>query len=79
MERHSSLAEPESGRARILAPSEYPEPLKRFLSRQRRVLHLELSPSSRKKLEQFSRDTGIPAGKLALRWVEQGIKREASR
>jgi len=77
MERRSSLEELESGRARILAPSQYPEALKQFLARQRRILQVELSPSA-KRLKQVSRNSGIPPGKLALRWVEQGIKREAS-
>jgi hypothetical protein len=78
LERHSSLQEIEDGRARIFSPSEYPEPLKRFLSRQRDVLHVRLSRAARKKLEQVSRATGINVDELALRWVEQGISRAAS-
>jgi hypothetical protein len=78
LERCGSLQKVERGEAQILAPSEYPEPLRRFLLRQRSMLHLHLSKATRKKLEQMSRATGLAIDELALRWVEQGIAREAS-
>jgi hypothetical protein len=78
MDRCSSLQKVEQGEAEILRPSEYPEPLRRFLSRHRSMLHLRLSAATRKKLEQMSRATGLAVDELALRWVEQGIAREAS-
>jgi hypothetical protein len=68
----------ERGESRILPASEYPEPLKRFLARQRSTLNVHLSASAKKKLERLSRATGIDVNELARRWVEQGIAREAS-
>jgi hypothetical protein len=78
MERCGSLQKVERGQGQILTPSEYPQPLRRFLLRQRSMLHLHLSAATRKKLEQMSRATGIAIDELALHWVEQGIAREAS-
>lgn len=77
LERLGPLEQVERGAAKILSESQYPEPLKRFLLRERRSLRVKLTPSAKKKLEQFSRATGIHIDELARRWIEQGIAREA--
>src|SRR5947208_3687103 len=77
LERHRPLEKVERGEVRMLTASEYPEPIKRFLARQRGMLHFQLSLSETKKLEQLSRATGLSIDELARRWVEQGIEREA--
>lgn len=77
LERSSALERVERGKARILDPSEYPEPVKRFLARERGTLRVRLSSAAQKKLEHLSRATGVDVATLARRWVEQGIEREA--
>ena len=77
LERQGPMEKVERGEARILSEQEYPEPLKRFLARERSMLRVQLSRTARKKLEHLSRTTGISIDELARRWVEQGIAREA--
>lgn len=78
MERHGPLERVERGESKLLEASEYPEPLKRFLARQRGMLHVHVSAATKKKLDRLSRTTGIEADALARRWIEQGIARAAS-
>ena len=47
MEERSSLTMLEAGEAETLSPSEYPEPLRRFLARERMMVHFKLSPAAR--------------------------------
>jgi hypothetical protein len=71
------LEKVERGEAKILSVVDYPEPLKRFLARERSTLRVRLSAPAKKRLEQLSRAKGIDIDELARRWVEQGIAREA--
>jgi hypothetical protein len=73
-----TLQNVERGQARVLPLAEYPEPLKRFLVRQRTVLHVRLSAPARRQLEKLSVAKDISSDRLARQWVEQGIAREAS-
>jgi hypothetical protein len=57
LERRTPLEKVERGESRIIPTSEYPEPLKRFLARERSILRVQLSPSAKKKLEQLIRFT----------------------
>jgi hypothetical protein len=75
--RRGPLEKTERGEAKILSMSEYPEPLKRFMARERTTLRVKLSAPAKKRLEQIGRVTGIDIDELARRWVEQGIAREA--
>ena len=77
MQRDSALEKLERGEARILKPSEYPEPLKRLIARERLMLHIKLSLASKRKLEALSRAKGVPTEKLARKWLEQSLEREA--
>jgi hypothetical protein len=77
LQRCGPLQKVERGEAKILAASEYPQPLQRFLARERSTLRVKLSASAKKKLEQLSRTTGVDIDELARRWVEKGIEREA--
>ncbi len=77
LERRGPLEQVERGQASIIAAADYPPPIKRFLSRQRGVLRVQLSASQKKKLEHLSRATGVSVDRLARRWVEQGLAREA--
>ena len=76
-ERVGPLRKVERGESRILRTSEYPEPVKRFLARERGMLRVRLSTTAKRKLEHLSRATGVDVNELARRWVEQGIAREA--
>jgi len=77
LERRGPLQKVERGEAKILSQTEYPEPLKRFLARERRTLRLRLSASDRRKLERLSHSTGVAIEDLARRWIEQAIARQA--
>jgi hypothetical protein len=77
LERCGPLEKVERGEARLLSVDEYPEPVRRFLARERKMLHLQLSEAAMRKLRQLHRATGIPIDELARRWVEQGLAREA--
>jgi hypothetical protein len=78
LERRGPLEKLERGDAELVAPSDYPAPLQRFLARERNVLRVQLSPAQQRKAQQISRATGIPIDELARRWVQQGLSREAS-
>jgi hypothetical protein len=77
IDRCGPLEKVERGEARILAPREYPEPIKRFLNRERRTVRVKLSPAAKTRLDRISRDRGIGPDELARRWVEQALAREA--
>ena len=77
MERVSALDLLDQGRAQLLTPQEYPEPIKRFLARERRMLHVRVSPAIKRRLEAHSRRRGVAVDKLARRWIEEGMKRDA--
>lgn len=77
VERESAFDLIEQGRARILAREDYPEPLRRFLERERTIVHVKLSTATKRKLEARSRRTGLPVEELAKQWIEQGVRRDA--
>ncbi|MEE9296733.1 MAG: hypothetical protein V3W34_17455 [Phycisphaerae bacterium] len=77
LERTSAFDLVDRSRGRILTSEEYPEPLKRFLRRERMMVHVKLSAAAKRKLEARSRESGIPADELARAWIEQGIRRDA--
>ena len=55
VERESAFDLIEQGRARILARDDYPEPFRRFLERERTIVHVKLSATTKRKLEARSR------------------------
>ena len=77
LERTSAFDLVDRGRGRILSGEEYPEPLKRFLNRERTMIHLKLSAALKRKLEARSRQTGVPVDELARGWIAQGVERDA--
>ena len=77
LERIGPLEKVERGEARLLSEDEYPEPIRRFLSRERRTVRVTLSSAAKKRLDQFSRNKGVRPDKLARLWVEQALAREA--
>jgi hypothetical protein len=77
MERVSAFEMVDRGQAKILSFQEYPEPLKRFIRRERVMVHVRLPVLVKRKLEERSRETGIPMDELARRWIVQGIQRDA--
>jgi beta-xylosidase len=74
MRSRSGLVMLEKGEAELLAPIQYPESLKRFLRRERLMVHVRLSAAMRRKLELKARRTGIPPDELARRWIEHGLR-----
>ncbi len=76
LEETSAYELVDRGRGRILAPKDYPEPLKRFLKRERTMVHVRLSAAAKRKLETRSRQTGVPIDELARAWIEDGIQRD---
>ncbi len=77
LERRGPLEKVERGEATLLSEADYPEPVRRFLARERSTLRVPLSPSAKKKLERLSRTSNVDVAELARRWIEQGIAREA--
>lgn len=77
IERESAFTLLDNGRARVLSPREYPAPLRRFLRREKLMLHIKLTPSLKRKLELRSRRTGVLVDQLARRCIEAGLKRDA--
>ena len=77
MKRRSAFDLADAGRARVLAEDEYPEPVRRFLRRERRMVHVRLSVAAKRRLEALSRAQGISVEELARKWVEQAIVRDA--
>jgi hypothetical protein len=77
LKRTGTFTKLDRGEAQILAPEEYPEPVKRFLARERNTLRIKLSSSSKRKLDALSRSRGTPTDQLARRWVEERLTREA--
>ncbi len=76
LERTSAFELVDRGGGKILSPDEYPEPLKRFLARERTMVHVKLSAATKRKLEARSRQTGVSVDELARRWIQQGIERD---
>jgi len=66
----------DAGEAAVLAPDDYPEPIRRFLQRERSVVRIRLSANARRKLDRLSRRRGVAADKLARKWIEAGLARE---
>lgn len=77
LQRISAFDLVERADARVLPERDYPEPLRRFLDRERTMLHLKLPAALKRKLEARSRRTGVPLPQLARGLIEQGIEREA--
>ena len=77
MRRRSGLSLLDEGRAEVLSLKDYPEPLRRFLRREQRMVHVKLTAVGRRKLEARSRKSGVPADELARRWIEQQLQRDA--
>ena len=78
LQRRSPFDLVDRGRGRILLEDEYPEPLKRFLNRERTMIHVKLPAAVKRKLEARSRQTGRPVNELARSWIEEGIKRDTA-
>jgi hypothetical protein len=76
IERVSAFDLVDQGKAKILTPDEYPEPIKRFMARRRTILNIRLSPALKRKLQARSRRTGVPEDELARKWIEEGVKRD---
>lgn len=77
MARRSALERVERGEAMILRPDELPEPLKRFVARERSAVHIRLPAAARRRLLSLSQAKGVSAEELARQWVQQGLAREA--
>lgn len=78
LERESAFDRLDQGRAKIVTYKDFPEPMKRFLLREKTMVHVKLPATIKKALEARSRSTGTPIEELARRWIAQGLKREAS-
>ena len=78
LERTSAFELLDQGKARILSPDEYPEPLKRFLAREQSMVHLRLSPTRKRRLDALSRKRGVPAETLVQRWIDEHLRRETA-
>jgi len=78
LERDGPLDRVTRGRSVIIRAADYPEPIRRFLARERSILRVPLSSTLRRKLERISRESGIAIDDLALRWIERSLAREAS-
>ena len=77
MQRRSGLSLLDKGGAEVLSLKDYPEPLRRFLRREQKMVHVKLTAVGRRKLEARSRKSGVPADELARRWIEQHLQRDA--
>lgn len=75
IDRVSAFELLDQGKARLLSPREYPAPIKRFLKRERLMVHVKLTPTIRRKLEARSRKAGVPMDVLARKCIEQGLMR----
>jgi len=75
--RGSTFEKADRGEARSLSIEEYPEPVKRFLARERTMVRIRLSAASKRKLDAVSRARGKPMEQLARKWVEERLTREA--
>jgi hypothetical protein len=76
--RDPSLARVERGASEVLTPRDYPEPVKRFLARERLMVHIKLPARARRKLDELSRAKGMTPAQLARQWLESNLEREAS-
>jgi hypothetical protein len=76
LQRRSVFELVDAGRAKVLAKDEYPEPVQRFLWRERRTVHVRLSLAAKRRLEALGRARGLSAEELARCWVEQALSRD---
>jgi len=77
LRKRSALTMVDEDKAELLLPEDYPEPLRRLLTRERNMVHIKLSAPIKRKLEARSRKLGLAPDELAKRWVEQHLKRSA--
>ena len=75
MHRRSAFDLIGNGEADVIDVADYPEPLRRFLRRERRMVHVELSRSAKRRLEETGRQLGISPDKLARQWIEKQLRR----
>ena len=75
--RESGLAMLDEGRAELVSPREYRAPLRRFLQRERTMVHVRLTASARKQLEARSRKTGLAPEVLVRQWIDERHRRNA--
>ena len=75
LEERSTFDMLDSGEAEQLLPTDYPEPLKRFLRRERDMVHVKLSTTLKRRLEAQSRELGVSSDELAKQWILQHLKR----
>ena len=75
--RDPPLARVGRGASQVLRQREYPEPIKRFLSRERLTVHVKLPAKARRKLDAVSRAKGLTPAQLARQWLERNLEREA--
>lgn len=74
---HTSAFEKlDRGQAKLLPASELPEPLKRFLDRERTTVHIRLPAPARRRLDSLSQTLGVSVDELAKRWVQEALARE---
>lgn len=77
MEENSAFERLERGEGELLAPPDYPEPLRRFLRREAITVHVRLTAPLRKKLNERSRRAGVSPDELARRLIKEALNREA--
>ncbi len=75
MRRRSAFEIADAGRAQVLSEDEYPEPVQRFLRRERRMVHVRLPLAAKRRLELLSREQGMSVEELARQWLEQCLDR----
>lgn len=65
----------DAGDAELVDMESYPEPRRRFLQRERDMVHVKLSASAKRRLEAHSRKAGVSSDQLAKQWIEQRLNR----
>lgn len=75
IERVSVFDLVDQGKAELLSLDEYPEPLRRFIARERALIRVKLSRNLIRDLDSRSRKLGVPMDVLAKRLIVQGLKR----
>jgi len=69
----------DDGEAAVLDFDQYPEPLRRFLRRERGMVHVKLSAAAKRKLAAQGRKLGISGDQLAQRWIGQRLRSGSGR
>lgn len=77
MQKNSALDLLEAGNAKVIKRADYPLPLKRFIERERTMVHVKLSPAMRRKLEQRSQKSGLRPDELVQQWIRAKLERDA--